>query len=527
MTSPVDISPSQLEIVCNILRKYLLSNVRVWVFGSRAKWTTHDGSDLDLAVEGDQPIDHDTMTNLSIEFDDSDLPYTVDVVDLKAVNSKFKKIIDAQKIPVETNNTHWSKMPVSEVATAIIGGTPSRSVPDYWHGNIQWVTAKDIAKNNSRYLYKSQESITEMGVSKSSTKIMPKNTILITSRGTVGALTQLGKEMAFNQTCYALIPNERIVPDYLYYALKGTRSQMESLTYGTIFQTITTKSFKEWLMPIPTLDKQRIIAHILGTLDAKIDLNHKMNETLEVMARALFKSWFVDFDPVRAKMEGRWQPGESLPGLPSHLYDLFPDQLTDSELGDIPEVWTINVVKNCLNLTMGQSPPSKTYNDECKGLPFFQGSTDFGLRYPRKRKYCTAPTRIAHADDTLVSVRAPVGAINMAWEKCCIGRGVAALRHKTGSRSFTYYLAWSLQQDLKQYDQIGTVFGAITKNQLEMMPMVEPPRTLVNHFEAYVSTWDERIRRNTFESHVLTLQRNFLLSKLMSGKIRIQPEAWQ
>lgn len=105
MTRPIDTTPEHMNIVRWILQKHLPSNVSVWVFGSRAKWTTHKGSDLDLAVEGDQPIDHDTMINLSIEFDDSDLPYTVDIVDLKTINSKFKQIIDEQKIPLEMNDT--------------------------------------------------------------------------------------------------------------------------------------------------------------------------------------------------------------------------------------------------------------------------------------------------------------------------------------------------------------------------------------------------------------------------------------
>ncbi len=167
-----------------------------------------------------------------------------------------------------------------------------------------------------------------------------------------------------------------------------------------------------------------------------------------------------------------------------------------------------------------QSPPSDMYNDDGEGLPFFQGSTDFGLRYPRNRKYCTSPARVARTDDTLVSVRAPVGAINMAWEECCAGSGVAALRHKTGSRSFTYYFVWSLQNDLKQYEQMGTVFGPITKKQFEMLPIGEPPTDLINYFEACVSAWDERIRLNTSESRSSILHQDALLPKLISGEFR-------
>src|SRR6185437_15207677 len=179
-------------------------------------------------------------------------------------------------------------------------------------------------------------------------------------------------------------------------------------------------------IPLPPIHEQRAIAHILGTLDDKIELNRRMNETLEAMARALFKSWFVDFDPVRAKAEGRDT------GLPKHIADLFPDSFEDSELGEVPKGWTVGCVDDEFDLTMGQSPPGSTYNDVAKGLPFYQGRTDFGFRFPTRRVYCTAPTRLAKMGDTLVSVRAPVGDINMAAEDCAIGRGVAAVRHKSG-----------------------------------------------------------------------------------------------
>ena len=143
---------------------------------------------------------------------------------------------------------------------------------------------------------------------------------------------------------------------------------------------ITGTDLAQLPVKVPSLPEQRAIAHVLGTLDDKIELNRRMNETLEEIARGLFKSWFVDFDPVRAKMDGRWRQGESLPGLPADLYDLFPDQLVQSELGDIPEGWDVKTLGECYDLTMGQSPPGNTYNDNGDGIPFFQGSKDFGDR---------------------------------------------------------------------------------------------------------------------------------------------------
>jgi len=166
-------------------------------------------------------------------------------------------------------------------------------------------------------------------------------------------------------------------------------------------------------VPYLPIQKQRQVAHILGTLDDKIELNRQMNETLEAIARAIFKSWFVDFDPVRAKMEGRMPAG-----MDAATAILFPSAFQDSPLGKIPEGWEVTTVGKEFNLTMGQSPPGSTYNEVEDGLPFYQGRKDFGFRYPTRRVYCNAPTRLAKKDDTLVSVRAPVGDINMVKEKC-------------------------------------------------------------------------------------------------------------
>jgi type I restriction enzyme S subunit len=257
---------------------------------------------------------------------------------------------------------------------------------------------------------------------------------------------------------------------------------------------------------IPPLDEQQRIARILGALDDKIELNRRICQTLEAMAQALFKSWFVDFDPVRAKANG--QPTN----LPPEIDALFPDAFQDSELGEIPAGWEVGSLSDCFDLTMGQSPPGTTYNETGKGLPFFQGRTDFGFRYPTNRKFCTEPKRIANASDTLVSVRAPVGAINMAKEKCCIGRGVAALRHNRGSSSYTYHFAHRLRGRLMSYEDNGTVFGAINKGQFESLAVLEPPPAVV---EAFVTSFDNKIALTTSDTRLTTEMRDTLLFNLL------------
>ncbi|HOC01823.1 MAG TPA: restriction endonuclease subunit S [Verrucomicrobiota bacterium] len=198
---------------------------------------------------------------------------------------------------------------------------------------------------------------------------------------------------------------------------------------------------------------------------------------------------------------------------------LFPSAFQSSALGEIPEGWTADSVSNVFHLTMGQSPPGDTYNEAGEGTPFYQGRTDFGFRFPTRRMFCTAPTRLAKECDTLVSVRAPVGDINMAIEDCCIGRGVAAVRHKQAAHSFTYYAMANLRPHFANYESEGTVFGAINKVNFEKLPVVAPSREVLTAFEKLAGPIDEQIRINETQSRTLATLRDTLLPKLLSGEL--------
>lgn len=315
-------------------------------------------------------------------------------------------------------------------------------------------------------------------------------------------------------------------PRFIEYLLRTHeyRSWIVGSATGTTVKHTAPGRIESFATRIPPIEEQRAIAHILGTLDDKIELNCKQNETLESMARTLFKAWFVDFEPVRAKMEGRWQRGQSLPGQPAHLYDIFPERLVESELGEIPEGWEVTSVDVEFDVTMGQSPPGNTYNETGDGLPFYQGRADFESRFPKRRVYCTAPTRLAKNGDTLVSVRAPVGDINMASEDCAIGRGVAAVRHKTGCRSYTYQFMSSISDVFARFDAEGTVFGSIGKKDFHSIAHVKPPRDLVLAYEKLAAQPDDQIERNERESRSLAQMRDTLLPKLISGELRV-PDA--
>lgn len=315
---------------------------------------------------------------------------------------------------------------------------------------------------------------------------------------------------------------------YLCYALKI--ADIGSYLSGSTRPKLTQGDMKRIPVSCPEPEEQRAIAHILGSLDDKIELNRRINETLEATARTIFKSWFVDFLPVRAKQRARTQTGDPLrvkaeggdPGLPDDVAALFPDSFEDSEFGKIPTGWNPSTIGSEFNLTMGQSPPGKTYNEKGNGVPFFQGRRDFGFRYPSNRVYCTAPQRLADHGDTLVSVRAPVGDINMAMARCCIGRGVAGIRHKSGSRSYTYYAMHTLSDRFARFEAEGTVFGAINKKQFEGLRWLSPGENLVDEFEQIAFAFDEKIENNTNEIETLNTLRDTLLPKLISGELRVR-----
>jgi type I restriction enzyme S subunit len=383
---------------------------------------------------------------------------------------------------------------------------------------------------NNGFQFDDADHFPECSLPRVGNKVSQPGDVVFTSKGTVGRVAFVRPDtprfVYSPQLCFwRSVDKDLIDPRFLYFWMysheffvqyKGVAGQTDMAEY------VSLSDQRRMHITLPPLPEQRAIAHILGTLDDKIELNRRMSETLEQMARALFKAWFVDFEPVRAKMEGRWRRGESLPGLPAHLYDLFPDRLVDSELGEIPEGWRVGTVDEEFDLTMGQSPPGDTYNEIGDGVPFYQGSSDFGFRFPTRRMYCTVPTRLAKAGDTLVSVRAPVGDINMSLEECAIGRGVAAVRHKTGSRSYSYHFMWSIKSALARFEAEGTVFGSIGKKDFHAITCVKPPRDLVLAYEACVSSLDSRIEVNERQSRTLAALRDTLLPKLIRGEIRVK-----
>ena len=413
----------------------------------------------------------------------------------------------------------WREMQIEELCERVTsGGTPSRQRPEFYeNGVFSWFKTKEL---KDCALYGSEERITQDALDSSSAKLFPPNTVLMAMYGDGITITSLGilrREAATNQACCAMIPNTKVCePRFLFYSLLNHREDFIRIASGGAQRNLSGGLIRRFALNAPPLAEQKAIAAVLGALDDKIELNRRMNATLEAMARALFQSWFVDFDPVRAKLDGR-QPT----GLDSATAALFPEHLEDSPLGHIPKGWKAGTVVEGFNLTMGQSPPGDTYNAEGNGLPFYQGRTDFGFRFPTRRIYCSAPTRYAKPGDTLVSVRAPVGDINMANEECCIGRGVAAVRHKSGATSFTYHSMANLYPDFARFEAEGTVFGSINKDSFEKLRFVIPPMEIIAAYERQAGALDEQVRTLEDQSRTLATLRDTLLPKLLSGELSV------
>ncbi|MCY4491729.1 MAG: restriction endonuclease subunit S [Thaumarchaeota archaeon] len=405
----------------------------------------------------------------------------------------------------------WDIKLVNNIAKIIGGGTPSTKVFKYWNGCIPWITPKSLSNFKFRYICRGERNITSEGLKNSSAKLIPANAVLLTTRAPVGYLAIAKNPLTTNQGFRSLVPNENICTDFLFYLLKNNICVLKSNASGTVFEELSGTRLKSLVFAVPNIKEQKSIAKILSDLDFKIELNHKMNKTLEDIAQTIFKHWFIDYEfPDENGTPYRSSGGEVV---------------YSEELGhEIPKGWQASTILKEFNLVMGQSPPGKSYNRNGDGMIFFQGRTDFGTRFPSVRMFCNEPTRLAKKGDTLVSVRAPVGDINMSLQDCCIGRGLAALRHKSDDSSYTYYFMKNLRQVFDGFEAEGTVFGSLSKTNFEKIVVSVPFDKTLNSFKKIVSVFDEKLENNTLEILGLGQIRDYLLPKLMSGKIRVPME---
>ncbi|EGL84217.1 restriction modification system DNA specificity domain containing protein [Caldalkalibacillus thermarum TA2.A1] len=319
--------------------------------------------------------------------------------------------------------------------------------------------------------------------------------------GKIAQVKNLKNGKGFGSTEFIVLRGKEGITDtdFVYYLVtnKSFRENAERLMVGTSGrQRVDKQQFENQIISIPDLETQKRISSILGSIDKKIELNIEMNKTLEEMAMTLYKHWFVDFGPFQ------------------------DEEFVESELGMIPKGWKVSSLKEFANILMGQSPKSEFYNRERKGLPFHQGVKDFGIRYPVHTVYCTQVLRVAKKGDILLSVRAPVGRINIANSKLGIGRGLSALNSKSGHNSFLLYTLKRIFAFEDQYGS-GTVFNSISKKDIEQLKFIRPSQEVLDNFEKHVSKFDSLIESNTKEIEELQGLRDYLLPRLLSGEIDV------
>ena len=238
-------------------------------------------------------------------------------------------------------HTNWKKLKIEDCAEVIGGGTPSTKKKEYWDGDISWITPKDLSNYNNRYISKGSRNISEKGLKYSSARLLPKNSVLLTTRAPIGYLAISKKELATNQGFKSLIMKNGNFPEFFYYLLKNNISKLLQYASGTTFMELNATNLKSIEFYIPEVKEQKRIASILSALDDKIELNNKTNKILEEMAQTIFKEWFINFN---------------FPNEDGKPYKKSGGEMIDSELGKIPKGWKVITLKDIISIAKGKKP---------------------------------------------------------------------------------------------------------------------------------------------------------------------------
>lgn len=373
--------------------------------------------------------------------------------------------------------------PLGECIESVIdhrGLTPKKLGGDWAHSGHRALSAKNI-KNGALVQEGSMNRVSDEIYYRWMTEEVERGDVFITSEAPFGEVLywDSDEKLVLSQRIFGLKVNRDVCDShYLYYWMRSPffQGELRGRATGTTVTGLRQPELLKCMVHLPPRDVQAAIAHILGTIDDKIMFNNQTNGYLAEIADALFT-------------------------------DAFGNLEDNAVLSDIA------------NITMGQSPAGTSYNEEGVGTVFYQGRGEFGWRYPTQRLFTTEPKRMAKSGDVLMSVRAPVGDLNLAYEDCCIGRGLVAI--SCDYPSYCLYLMRSLGNKLDAYNGEGTVFGSISGKALKGIGIVLPGNDDIAAFEAMVAPIDAQIRCNETESRILSQLRDVLLPKLMSGEIDV------
>jgi type I restriction enzyme S subunit len=428
----------------------------------------------------------------------------------------------------------WRWTALTDVARLETGHTPSRKHPEYWGGNVPWVGIKDATSNHGRVIEDTYQHTNDLGIANSSARILPKHTVCLSRTASVGYVIVIGRPMATSQDFVNWVCSETIDWRFLKYVLLAEREAFLRFASGTTHQTIYFPEVKAFHVALPPIEEQRTIAHILGTLDDKIELNRRMNETLEAMARALFKSWFVDFDPVRAKTERRD------PGLPKPLADLFPDSFEDSELGEIPKGWLLRTIEE-LSERVAMGPFGSSIKVETfvsQGIPVISGQhlrgtmlddSDFNFithEHADQLQRCNV-----QRGDVVFTHAGSIGQVafipgTSRYDRYVISQRQFYLRcdpKKMSAMFIVLYFKTPEGQHRLLANTSSTGVPSISQpvSYLRQLKIVVPPKILLQTFDSVARSIYLRVAANTKESRTLAALRVTLLPKLISGEVHV------
>ena len=391
----------------------------------------------------------------------------------------------------------WKECKLSEIMDLIGGGTPKTSNPDYWGGDIPWISVKDF-NGERRYVGDTEKKITKLGLENSSTKILSKGDIIISARGTVGELAIIPSDMAFNQSCYGLRAKDFVDSCFLYYLLKQSVNILKHNTHGSVFDTITRETFENISVKLPPLPTQQKIAAILSSLDDKIELNNKINTNLEQQAQALFKNWFVDFEPFGGKMPEGWKEAE-FRDVCENITDGVHNTVVDDPNGEYLLLSCKNIKGGVLTISSSERKINKETFEKL-----------------RKR------TKLAKGDILLSSV-GTVGEmylLNETPNNYEFQRSVAIIKPNTTLISPAFlYESMLFQKDTIIHSAHGAVQQCIFISDVGDFTTILPTLDVIDKFTNIIQPMLDTITAKQHENQKLSNVRDTLLPKLMNGEI--------
>ena len=530
----IDITPGQRNTVLALLKRYL-PHTTAWVYGSRAKWTARPQSDLDLVVFA-TPEQHGRVSDLREEFEGSNLPFRVDLFVWDAVPEQFRKHIEAEhEVLVATDQDGGITASEREYAFVHKEAKRQRGAGGEWCQT----TLGDAIELKRGYDLPQRERrpgpvpvVSSSGLTDHHSESKVQGPGVVTGRyGTLGQVFFIPNDFwPLNTTLYVrdFKGND---PRFIGYFLRG----VDFLAYSdkAAVPGLNRNHLHQEIVRIPTdIREQRAIAHILGTLDDKIELNRRMNATLEALARALFTSWFVNFDPVRAKMAGRDT------GLPKDIADMFPDRLVDSELGEIPEGWPVESLADHFEAVKGVSykgsglggggVPLHNLNSVHEGGGYkYEGIKFYSGEYADRHRVRSGDVIVANTEqghDRLLIGHAAIVPVSFGTDGIA-SHHIYRLRSRRVSWLSTRFLLFLLNSprmhDLVSGYANGTTVNMLPLDGVQRPPVAVPPRALVETFDVVASCSEHRREQTVRESRTLTYLRDTLLPKLVSGELRV------